>query len=170
MRRRVSPLGALLGALLGVGLGVVVSGPAAAYALVLTPLAAGLGAVGGAIGATRSSRVLGAAFALGTAIVVTAVLALIRFRYAGATGLPEAGILVQSREFQMVVGLLPGVVMFGASLGGALRSTLGGAGVALMMGPVLIGLTLLATVPWLRPPVPAIVVLAIVSLAAWRRR
>jgi hypothetical protein len=160
----------VLGALLGVGLGVVVGGPAAAYALVLTPLAAGLGAVGGATVAPRSSRVLGAAVAFGTAVVVAAVLALIRFRHAGATGLPDPGILVQSRELQMAVGLVPGIVMLGANLGGAVRSALGGAAVALMTGPVLIGLTLLAAVPWLRPPVPAIVVLAIVSVAAWRRR
>lgn len=174
MSRNGSLIGALAAPLLGIGLAVAVGGAGAAYALTLAPLAVILGALGGwRWPAGGRAGWPGGLISVAAGLATAGVLAALRFRYAGATGVGDLPTLAQSREAQMLLGLLPGVALLGAGSGGrrpAFRAAVAGVATSLVMGPVLIGLAAVAAVPWLRPPVPAVGVILIVALVAWRSR
>ncbi|MBM4187095.1 MAG: hypothetical protein FJ206_07260 [Gemmatimonadetes bacterium] len=162
----------LAAVLAGLGLAWVGgTGPTGA-ALVLSPFALLLGfwgrrLAGGGLGSPIGGLVGGAAASLAAAALAT-----VRLRHAGATGWPTVAMLAESRELQTLAGLLPATLLFGAGIGlrrSAAAAALGGVAVALATGPVLIGLASLARVPGLVPPVPLLVLLAVLLGAARRR-
>lgn len=184
---RFAGLAALAGVILASGLGLAVpddrSPRIAGYALGGLPLAVGLGAFAGRLWGNASPDAgggwRGAALALVTALVVAEVLALIRFRQAGATGLLAVSALWYTEEFLMLVPLLPAIGLLGAGAArrGAGRGLAGwwwpvsmAAIAAVLVGPALIVVSILGRSGLLSPPVVALLGLVLLWWVERRAR
>lgn len=152
-----------------------------AYAIGTMPLSAALGAAGLYLAgrAPKGPWALGAAVALLGAAAAALVAATIRFHQAGATGLVSLSALPFTAEFLMLAGLCPAVAVFGAGVAGRQAgrgnvsgvgwSAAAGAGSSALVGPVLIAVRALGSLPFLNPVVLWALVAAALGGLAWRR-
>ncbi len=157
------------------------AGVVIAYAIGTMPLSAALGAAGLYLAgqAPGGPWGLGAAMALIGAAAAALVAATIRFHQAGATGLVSLSALPFTAEFLMLAGLCPSVAALGAGVAGrqAARGTLSviawsaaaGAGSSALVGPALIGVRALGSLPFLNPVVLWALVAATIAGFGWRR-
>ncbi|MGE3615312.1 MAG: hypothetical protein AB7L66_05500, partial [Gemmatimonadales bacterium] len=177
-------LAPVLGAALGYLVAATGSGQSAAgawpYAIGATPHAALFGALAARLDGppvSRSLGVAGALLALAAALVTALVMATIRFRLAGATGLVAPAALVATQEFHLLAGLLPALALVGWRLGTTRRKALalpasGAVGIAgaVAAGPSLILTAAVGRVLPLSPPLLALLFVALVVIASWPRR
>jgi hypothetical protein len=150
-----------------------------AYAIATMPLAAllaGVAAKRTGDGLDLGRSLTGALLAVSFGLLTAAVLATVRFRSLGSTGLISLTALPFTREGLMVVGILPALAIAGGRAarrdGWGLRfGLLGSIGIgiagSLLAGPMLILSSLIGRLPLLSPPV---VTLLAVALLGWVNR
>ena len=129
-----------------------------AYAIGTVPLAAAVGAIAGARARREPTggagvAIAGLSIAIGAALAVAYLQAIIRFRYLGSTGIYSGPTLLSTKEVLMVVGILPATATLGAVVarrpprpGPLVAAGLAGAVTSLLAGPTLVLVSLLGRV------------------------
>lgn len=175
----LAPLSMLAGAFLLAGTAPSEIGPALlSYTLTLSPLAACLAALGtwqlhqaDASGrGTRATGAMGAGAALLASALGAWLLAALRLRREGASGLLGLATTLYAKEFLFLFAVLPAVLLIGAAAGrwrGPIWAALSGGVVIAIAGPVLIAIAALGRFG-LNPIVLVLVVLAVAGLLAHR--